>query len=593
MRKLTLLLLLVALTLLAAFPATAQPLDELNALADQVPAETRLFVALRTDEAYIATLDGIVDQVSERLGMPLPNLSQSLDMAAMNIDPEGDFESVFRPWLGDTAAFAVYGVEAAIRGERREPIAMLLLSVTDQAAAEAYLDQTVELNTFQEWTKETLDDGSIAYIPEFGSGFLLADGVLYNGDFEDVQAFAEAVSFEASLASREDFGAAFNNLPLDDYNISLFGDVAGGLAPLGTLLNAEVAAGNPDLAGLEGIDFEALFSAFGPVTAGLTILDGTTFTADLHADITDMEALLSALEGLGVGMTDAMLMAGEPLDESLTARIPADALLVGQSSLPASAQLAQLQATIELGEMYDQMYADMSLPELVQDPNALSFALLDDVTVFFQLAAEGLSGLSLEELVGWQDGDNATYVMLLPQDLDAFIDIGFITQTSDMDGAQRYLDATPRILTQLNIPFTQEEDRYVLSFVRDIVTAFLPDGDSENLDILIGAENGVYAAGSRLGAAFALSGEEGLTATDAYQSAAQYFLPDSQMLFYVAVPPLVDFLNTASDILGEGEGAQELAQATAIAQLFSNATITGVTTDGSDSTVRLTITLAE
>ncbi|PJF24221.1 MAG: hypothetical protein CUN53_18920, partial [Phototrophicales bacterium] len=110
-KRLNFLLVIVSALLLGVLPLRAQPsVNELLRFADDAPFNAVMFGAMRTDSAYIETLDGVISQITSALPSDLvpPDLSLSavLDLASTQITGVS-FNQGLRPLLGDVAAFAV------------------------------------------------------------------------------------------------------------------------------------------------------------------------------------------------------------------------------------------------------------------------------------------------------------------------------------------------------------------------------------------------------------------------------------------------------------------------------------------------------
>lgn len=134
-------LLLLLLALLLSAPAViAAPTADLVALARYAPSDSLAFAAIRTDDAYLQTLDSLFTTVAAKLpsGIVPPGIALQplLNLAAQQITGQ-DFATGIRTWLGDTAALAVLSPNPDSRNFQLGLLAAI--SITDRAAAEAFV----------------------------------------------------------------------------------------------------------------------------------------------------------------------------------------------------------------------------------------------------------------------------------------------------------------------------------------------------------------------------------------------------------------------------------------------------------------------
>ena len=146
MKRLWMFVLTGLLILTLAAPAAAVPPPDLTALAAYFPDKTQAFAAVRTDDGFINELDVVLEQM--RIVMPDADMPESLmdelDAMVREQAEDGDFQSVFRTWLGDTAAVGVISLAPAFddkpQNDDQMPM-MFAVSITDRAAAEAWFQE--------------------------------------------------------------------------------------------------------------------------------------------------------------------------------------------------------------------------------------------------------------------------------------------------------------------------------------------------------------------------------------------------------------------------------------------------------------------
>ncbi len=121
----------------------ATPVAELTTLARYAPQDSTVFIAIRTDDAYIQALDSLLADLNARTGgQMLPRdftLRNALNelFTDMSDIPNG-FDSAIRPWLGDTAAIILpTGIDLS---GNTEPAVLLAASVANRGAAMFFLN---------------------------------------------------------------------------------------------------------------------------------------------------------------------------------------------------------------------------------------------------------------------------------------------------------------------------------------------------------------------------------------------------------------------------------------------------------------------
>ncbi len=111
--------------------------------ADQMPAGADIYMAIRTDDAYIDELNSLLSKITTQLSdmnIPIqPNLGvrQMLDMAVMSAMRQGDFATTIRPWLGSSMAVAVYW------GDRLPEEAFIAIDHNNRELAEAFIENAI------------------------------------------------------------------------------------------------------------------------------------------------------------------------------------------------------------------------------------------------------------------------------------------------------------------------------------------------------------------------------------------------------------------------------------------------------------------
>lgn len=359
-------------------------------MARYMPEDVDIFIALRTDEAYLLTLEDAVNSAIVKLP-PEAGLLPLDFIQLINADMERNDTSyeAIRIWLGDYVGIGMRGIfsEAAIQGgQPGEAFEIVVaIDINDARAFEDFLMSAPNA--------ENLVAHGIS-----------ADGfTIYRDDLEDVEfAIGADVVYMTTIDSRPDPGAPrlndvpdyvanLNALPEDAYNIFFY---------MTTTALQDIVAMEDD----EALDF--LLDNFpASFSVGLTILEGRAFTIDfaqpVPGGLMDLGAInldyatripqatqfliwghdlagtfnvfldqlsdISALEGsrqdLRMPLRAGLALAGIDLDEDMLAWMTGDYIVLGG---------------IDLNAILDAIIADS--PELLQANLPASFGLLFEAT---------------------------------------------------------------------------------------------------------------------------------------------------------------------------------------------------------------------
>lgn len=178
-----------------------------RAMARYYPADTWLFAAIRLDDAYIETLDGIIGRITEPLAAlqaPLPSLSAIISetpTAAAVVD-----------WAGDHAAIGISGDP----GRLVPSDIVITVEVDDPAAALAFLREQFPFS-------EQLDgDGYTGLVDQGASIFIFTDHLMIYGARVDAPRPVLSWLSARTLETSADFTTALDALPEPGYNALAF-----------------------------------------------------------------------------------------------------------------------------------------------------------------------------------------------------------------------------------------------------------------------------------------------------------------------------------------------------------------------------------
>lgn len=256
--KRTLIFLLLSILAFGALPASAvEPSDGVFGTARYVPSNAKGFLALRTDDAFLLSLEDVLVRAQallRDLGMPdseTMNIRQVL-AAALGAPSVGDIEAVLA-WSGDTITVAFDRRSGQSTSEM-----MFVIPLVDRAAAEQYVTGNFGSNisllgTFGRFT---------VYESVSQQNFLLfADDLMMNlANVTTDQMSVIAAGNYPLLSDEPAFTGAVSALPSEQYSVGLW---ASGEAFAGT-------------------DAAPILSEM-TLAAGATQLDGSTYAIDIAA----------------------------------------------------------------------------------------------------------------------------------------------------------------------------------------------------------------------------------------------------------------------------------------------------------------------
>lgn len=553
MRKLIALFLTLML-LLSVWPAAALPTEDLTDLARYVPADAPVFVAVRSDDAYLETLDDLLDQLGTSF-TPLRaiDIDTLLDLAVASLGQgeDGDFDTLVRPWLGDTIALAI--VDNSIIASNADPEALrLLASISDQDAAESFFDR---LGGFA--FEKTESDSAILYSSSDAS-FVIYDDAIVIAPAPLAEPEGLLSEATASLAATDVFQTTLALLPEDDYNLAAYLDVATLLAPLVPSIQPELDDANLN------IDAGAALAALGPQALGATILDDRSLTLDIYANVADPDALTAA----GIPLDPTI----DPISLDFLSNVPADTPLFLQDRGLGQALLDGLNQAEMLGEMFDEQFEQGLLSF-----NQQALTQVDDVVTFIRLSFQGMAGLSLEDAFGWMTGDYVVYADADFQTEQRILPILGIVASGEGD-ASATLDGFENLFTELDLFAERDGDTITIPAVADIF-------EDDSLDIILSAGDGSLSLGTRS----ALATDASILDSPVYTTAQSAFLPNSQTLAYIDITTLAERLGKLAQLVNDPQldlGLQLLAG-------FESASITAVYDETGSGAVRLVLTTTE
>lgn len=579
---------LVALVLavLAVVPAFAIPTTDLTRLASNFEADTQFFAAIRTDDGYIETLDGLLARVNDLLpaGQSIPvTLQQTLDQAFTRADGSGTFEESVRSWLGATAAIGIKNLDNAFdtdgSNDSETPLLIALESTDRQAAVDFFTASlpTGDPSGFVNYSMSEADRYTV-FTPDgqFTEGsvhiFIADDVVLLTPQPVLIPGPALAPS---SLATSASFIDGVASLPGDDYNILLYLDLVG----LVESSFASMSTSSMDTATAASIEqLTTAFEQLGAQVWGFTITDGRSLTIDIAQSV-DYTAMIEA-----TGMD--MMLPLPAFDQAFTRFIPANTpLVIGGSALGPSIQNALTSLEMQADQLAAQTGGDAD--DILQ-----AFAQIE-------FAVQGITGLDLEdEILPWMDGDYALWVsvspalgdLTSPNDINTLetlpVDFALLIETSDpaqtallVTGIQQALES----FVDEDVTVTTEE---IGGGTTILITAPI-EGVDYPLELAIGSNDTLLALGTRSAVEYALAPEgPSLVDDPLYQESLVYALPGTSAYAYLAGNGLQPLVGLVAFNSADAENFQF------VLDLFHSSSISSVTTM-TEGVFRAVLTLPE
>ena len=555
---------LLALLTLGLMPVVAQDKQaSLQDLAAYLPANTQLYAAFRVDEATIDQLNNVLDVLAARDNAIVPpgfTLNAALDDVANGISQGSSFDSLVRPWIGDTFAFALVDIAVLIEDSNAgEDELVILVSVSNRDEAAAFIEATL------------VEDGGYT-LAETGEVSLYTPVSTTSGN-PDVALWDDAMLFSV--------GQVVSSRPAEALtDISAFGETLAGLtAPLyGGVFYIDTAsiieAVLPDVtamlesqgipAELSGID---MLDQIGPQAIGFALLDSRSLSIDFYQRGLPETAMAS-------------------IDLAFLDAVPADSALVLQSSNLGPSLLEQLSLISLLGDFADERLAAEGVGP---DDDEVGLYLINDIVAFIELSYRGLSGQALEEAIGWMSGNFAAYQRFPMAGDEPMWDMGVLVENTNPEAAAATLAGMLRLLDSTAVNYTSVDNGVLIGLGR-LLNAVNPGSAGsdmgELMQFFIGTEADRFIVATMDGLNQSRMGSS-LSSDPTFNKAAEHFLPESSHLAYLAGVPLREYSTTLARVLSSSD-AKDLAR---LLNLIESASISS-SFAGDTQTLRFVLTLA-
>ncbi|MCC6614931.1 MAG: DUF3352 domain-containing protein [Anaerolineae bacterium] len=575
-------LVLVAMLGILSATALAAPPADLNALAAYYPDKTPVFISFRTDDAFIETLDALLQRVNSAIpDANIPPLFDALDesIADSGLFEDGDFQSVVRSWMGDFASVGIISLDTAFDDDRSnddETPFLFAFQSTDRAAAEDFWDTTLLRNPNNNGNERSTVGDYTVYMSEDahpGAGVVaVGDDVVFVANLPEVL----PLNGMGGLGSNELFTSTLALLPEPDYNVTGFVNMGGAFRKVFDM---------PEMRRQPGMAlFQDLFNSFPAQAFGATILDDRSLTLDFVQPYGDM---MEQMQAMGFDVT----MVG-PIDPALAERIPSGTPLVLHSTGLAQSYRQAMRAM------------EMQMNMMEGDDAEAARAELERGLSQVRVAVRAATGLDLDEqLIPALDGDYIFYLGLNAGLADATsmmdlmkqfpVEFGIVLEVSDpavIDGLVNGLVETIKAIpVDDDVTIEVNEDSIGGNTVQVVS---ITSGDMPfPVEIVLGGDGEVFFLGTPAAARASLNPDGGLPTDPQYVEATGYMLSNPSAVLYLAsagLQPLVGVVEAAS---GSSGAASSQAFAGALSLLSSSSI--SMTYEGDVSMGRAVWTLPE
>jgi hypothetical protein len=578
MKKFTIIILtLLALTAWAGISAAepAQlgvPLDDLTVLANYAPENVPFFAAIRTDDAYIDELDGLLASLIDKLPPDTapPEYSSLRDLLnaafAEGTDGAMSFDEDARPWLGDTIAVFVPSLEVLMGGADL-PVVMGA-TITDQAALNDFVGAVLEdALANQYYQRIEREDGSILYQGTFFSSpsvLILEDAVFVGILDDEMRPLVLPGQDRVKLSLTSPFRDAMDALPEDHYNAVLYTDIVDGIRRFGPMFTMQLP---PELQGM--FDASEIADMLGQQAVGLVTLQDRSLVMDVVS-------------------TGDMGMVSSPLDPDFLAHVPADTALLLQNNGLAD----QVRYLLGLLDKADDLLTDLGVYPL-EDAGPFANLQLHHLGTFLKLSFEGSTGLDFDTTLDWMNGDHALFVSLptgaepvFGFDMGFSVQSGLVMATDNPGETAAYVEALAGVAADMFTTATYE-DGLVNIPLGDLISK------PELGNIAVGSNQDVIAAGDRQAVEFALNpGDQSITSTPTFTFEQGVFLPETGFLAYIDLAPVRAALTAFYEANPDQVRTKEAAGLRSLLSMFDTASITA-TCDDTGGKIRFSLTLGE
>lgn len=578
---LTVLLLLVGVSAVAASPIAAARYPALESLTAYFPSDALAYAALRSDGDYIESVDTVVNSVVasmrelDMIGSPSqgPDSLHALLDAMSRQFTNRNFQTAIRPWLGDV-------VGAGVIPYFDRPQVVIVISITDQTKVVSTIeDYLAEQNWikhdesgYTQFTQNNDYDRSTFTV--FPEALLISSGHIANVETQG--------KYSTDLSASPYYNDTLALLPENNYDIIAYVDTPMLLA---TFAGQNYSYSYNSNNGLERLLTSALIRLIGPTAFGFTLGDNNSLTLDAAQAFGNK----AGLDAMGITIPGT----GQTIDPDFLANIPSDSIIVAQG--------ANLNNIYEFSR--DNLAALINLFNLAPEDSVEGFQAAEGLNRFPEILFSNFTGLTYEtDVQPWVSSDYAFYGTLNPAynptSYDPYVlpfEAGLIFKSSDAAAAAGFITKLAR---ELPITLRTLGDRgsvqvrleTLASGATGLALDIYPSYYSYTFDddvqpvvqLLIGANDSLVVFGTRASALRILNGEAG-----GFQPELPNPLANTGLGIYANMDPLREVANQWAEA---GASEYQYRDIQRLSTLFSGATFSVAGTANGDLLARLTLT---
>jgi len=516
MKRLTTLFLMGLLFILSSAIAQASPANVSLAnafFADQMPIGADLYMAIRTDDAYLDELDGILRKIVMQAVETIPNATipeegfgvrELINQVLASTRLDVDFETDIRPWLGSSMALGVYWGEDVVQD------IFIAIDHSNRELVEAFI-----INTSNRQTEVTVSGNFSIYSINSTTLIGVNDDAIYIAMRPEILPIDGPPS--DSLSNDPNFQKAVGALPSANYNILVAGD---------TSILAQMMDGNR-ISTRQNIE-AMLPDAY--TALGATIANGVSPTIDFAQ----------------VGLTPEVVnLINTPIDPSFTQHIPANATGVIHGTnlvAPYNALIDLLSAQTgqDMRSQLDQAYTMFGF-------DVINVLFSGDFAMYFTYKSEGLETIINAQLEALNTETSTT------TKITDILEFGYVFEISDATQAQSLIDQLYNLYNMMGantgISVSQEEIGGNPALV-----LLAEQSGMDALELVIGANDAVMVMGTRESATAVLTGNGRFDSNPFYQNSLRYSLPSMTHYWFIDRNSLPAMSTISTVLLGPAIG---------------------------------------
>lgn len=467
--------------------------------AEQMPAGAGIYIGIRTDDAYIEELDGILAPILAKLNdvtSVIPSntsntpmnfsIKQLLEMVAQALVGR-DFATTIRPWLGSSMAMAGYW------GEYITEKALIAIDHSHRELAEAFVENLLaplrpETTVAGNFVIYSANNGLLNIAINDDAIYLASDRALLPINGNPANALSNDINFQKAVGS----------LSAPNYNILVVGETSNLI---------QIIDNNRSYTR----DMVRSILPDGYTAIGATIVNEVSPTIDI------------AQVGLP---SEVVNLFSTPLDPTFLRNIPANATAV----IHGTNLIAPYNALIDLvsAQTGQDLRTQLEQAQTIFEMDVISLFLSGDFAIYFTYKPDGIATVFNQQL----DALATNPFGITRVDVESLLDFGYISEISDRAQAQALIDQLADLYVMLgagnDITISREEIAG-----GNAINLTLHSRDTTDLNMVIGVNDRLLVMGLRENAIAILNGQGGFDSNPFYQNSLRYTLPTMTHYWFV------------------------------------------------------------